>query len=165
MQERRSLREGIISRASRFFQIVDIGATVLEIFVVHDAGLQLHVGFDTVDNQLLQRFFSRAQSPAIAVLTVADQFADHGIVIWHGIAGVNVRFPMSWSTSAQMAEKLLTGSGSAASSRHRYRIHKSMYPDRHGHQRDISPRLTDRTFSLVMVFPGDRRQPVIFKNF
>jgi hypothetical protein len=62
---------------------------------------------------------------------------------------------MSWSTSAQMAEKLLTGSGSAASSRRRYRIHKSMYPDRHGHQRGISPRLTDRTFSLVMVFPGD----------
>ncbi|HDT5149331.1 TPA: hypothetical protein QHS21_005473, partial [Klebsiella michiganensis] len=40
-------KELFLVQAKFLFQIVDIGATVLEIFVVHDARLQLHVGFDT----------------------------------------------------------------------------------------------------------------------
>ncbi len=41
-------------------QIVDVGATVLEVFVVHDLLLQLNVGFDAVDDQFSQAFFMRA---------------------------------------------------------------------------------------------------------
>lgn len=41
-------------------QIVDVGATVLEVFVVHDLLLQLNVGFDAVDDQFSQGVFMRA---------------------------------------------------------------------------------------------------------
>lgn len=41
-------------------QIVDVGTTLLEFFIAHDAHLQIHVGFDTVNDQLLQRIFIRA---------------------------------------------------------------------------------------------------------
>ena len=34
-------------------QIVDVGTTMLEVLVVHDAGLQINVGFDAVDDQFL----------------------------------------------------------------------------------------------------------------
>jgi hypothetical protein len=40
-----------------FLQIVDIGTTMLEVLVIHDANLQIDVSFDAVDDQLLQRIF------------------------------------------------------------------------------------------------------------
>lgn len=43
-----------------FLQIVDVGSTVLEVLVIHDAGLQIDIGFDTIDNQFLQGIFIRA---------------------------------------------------------------------------------------------------------
>ena len=47
-------------QAEFFLQIVDIGATMLEILVAHNAHLQIDVGFDAIDDQLLQRIFMRA---------------------------------------------------------------------------------------------------------
>lgn len=43
-----------------FLQIVDVSATMLEVLVIHDADLQINVGFDTVDDQPCSAFFMRA---------------------------------------------------------------------------------------------------------
>lgn len=52
---------GLFFLQSEFFlQIVDIGATMLEVLVAHNAHLQLNVGFDAIDDQFLQRVFMRA---------------------------------------------------------------------------------------------------------
>jgi len=59
-----------------FLQIVDISATMLEVFVIHDADLQINVGFDTVDDQLLQRIL-HASNRHVTVFTVANQLTDH----------------------------------------------------------------------------------------
>src|SRR5471032_2859128 len=74
-------------------QIVDIGSTVLEVLIAHDAHLQINVGFDAIDDQFSQCVF-HAGNGHVTVFTVSDQFADHGIVVRrHGIASVDVRFP------------------------------------------------------------------------
>ena len=71
-----AVRELLLLQSEFFLQIVDIGATILEMFVVHDADLQIYVGFDAIDNQLLQRIF-HAGNRDITVFTIADQLADH----------------------------------------------------------------------------------------
>ncbi|SQD01151.1 Uncharacterised protein [Escherichia coli] len=55
-----------------FLQIVDVSATMLEVLVIHDADLQINVGFDTVDDQLLQRIL-HASNRHVTVFTVANQ--------------------------------------------------------------------------------------------
>ena len=59
-----------------FLQIVDIGSTVLEMLVIHDADLQINVGFDTVDDQFLQGVL-HAGNRHVTVFAVADELADH----------------------------------------------------------------------------------------
>lgn len=59
-----------------FLQIVDIGSTMLEVLVIHDADLQINVGFDTVDDQFLQCVFHTGDR-YVAVFAVANQLTDH----------------------------------------------------------------------------------------
>lgn len=58
------------------FQIVDVGTTMLEMLVVHDAGLQINVGFDAVDDQLLKRILHTGNRH-VTGFAVADQLTDH----------------------------------------------------------------------------------------
>ena len=70
-------RTGLFFLQSEFFlQIVDVGTTMLEVFVAHNAHLQINVGFDTVDDQLLQRIL-HAGNRHVTVFTVANQLTDH----------------------------------------------------------------------------------------
>ncbi|VFT07013.1 Uncharacterised protein [Escherichia coli] len=55
---------------------MDVSATMLEVLVIHDADLQINVGFDTVDDQLLQRIL-HASNRHVTVFTVANQLTDH----------------------------------------------------------------------------------------
>lgn len=59
-----------------FLQIVDIGSTMLEVLVIHDADLQINVGFDAIDDQFLQCVFHAGDSD-VAVFAVANQLTDH----------------------------------------------------------------------------------------
>lgn len=85
-----------------FLQIVDVGSTVLEVLVIHDAGLQIDIGFDTIDNQFLQGIFHTGNRH-VAVFTVADEFADHGIIVRrHRVARVDMRFPANAKAARRM---------------------------------------------------------------
>src|SRR5690606_8698920 len=76
---------------------------MLEVFVAHNTHLQFNVGFDAVDDQLLQGVL-HAGDRHITRFAVADQFTDHGIIVRrHGVAGVNMRFP-AYTKAARRVE-------------------------------------------------------------
>ena len=77
-------------QAEFFLQIVDVSPTILEVLVAHDTHLQFNVGFDTVDDQLLQGVFMRAIATS-RFSPVADKLTDHGVIVRrYGVTGVNM---------------------------------------------------------------------------
>ena len=81
---------------------MDIGATVLEVFVFHDLFLQRYVGLDPFHHQLVQRM-AHAGDGNVTILAVADQLADHRIVVGrYLVTGIDVGVPTHAQTTRRM---------------------------------------------------------------
>ncbi len=72
---------------------MDVAAAGAKMVISHDPPLQLNVGFDAVDRQLVQGMF-HPRNGLIPAIADDDQFANHRVVVRRdAVARVDMRFP------------------------------------------------------------------------
>ena len=71
-------------------QVMDVGSTGLEVWITDDPLMQVDIGVDASDADLVERAEHTGNSN-IAVTAVGDEFTDHRVIMrWYGIARVYV---------------------------------------------------------------------------
>src|SRR5690606_33397590 len=99
------------SRHQFLFEVVDVDTAFAETGVAYQHALQILIGADAVDHQLIERL-SHAIQRAFAIVAVGDDFRDHRVVVRrHGVTAVQMGVDANTGATRRVEMRDLAGAG------------------------------------------------------